>query len=88
MNHQTNTHLTCQAFPASQFWQADLLADLLVDLLVAHLEVMEDLLVGLLVGLLVAPKALSEEKEDPLEALLADRRGVMAVQLVGQPEGL
>jgi hypothetical protein len=52
---------------------ADLLADLLVDLLVA---------------LLVAPKALSEEKEDPLEALLADRRGVTAVQLVGQPEGL
>jgi hypothetical protein len=46
------------------------------------------LLAGLLVGLLVAPKALSEEKEDPLEALLADRREVMAVQLVGQPEGL
>jgi hypothetical protein len=63
---------------------ADLLVDLLVALLVAHLEVMEDLLAGLL----VAPKALSEEKEDPLEALLADRRGVMAVQLVGQPEGL
>jgi hypothetical protein len=67
---------------------ADLLVDLLVALLVAHLEVMEDLLAGLLVGLLVAPKALSEEKEDPLEALLADRRGVTAVQLVGQPEGL